>query len=751
MPLIAQASILDTIQKWFNYDEPQQVGATILFPTGGGTGIGTYNRGEMIFASTTALFYRLATGTEGQVIKMTSGIPAWGTDNAGSGGGAWSTSTNLIYTTDKVLTGGSATTTGGYQFEVIGSSLFDDVNIGGTLTYASSTNWDKGYAGYVIVNASSSKWDAAYNWYNGSSTTHNTWIGWLVSSSSNLNATYNWYNASSANINFAATEVLASSSRWDGTYSIVNASSSKWDASYAWYNSSSTAHNLWVSWLMSTSSNLNANYAWYSGSSTNINFAATEVLASSSKWDLTYSIVNASSSKWDSTYSLVNASSSKWDAAYGWGNHATYSYATTGSPITGFSGILGYDHGGTGTSTALANQYLWWGDGTGKLIQVSSSTFAGAGGGITSLNGLDGAAQTFATSNDTNVGLRIASAGTEHTFTPYWIGTLAADRFASSTHLTNAWAWYNASATTHNLAVSNVIASSSKWDATYSIVNASSSKWDLTYSLVNASSSNWDKGYAGYVIVNASSSKWDAAYGWYNSSSTNINLAATNVLASSSKWDLTYSYVNSSSTNWNAAHGWYAASSTNINFATTEVLASSSKWDLTYSIVNASSSKWDSTYSIVNASSSKWDLTYSLVNASSSKWDEAYSSRVNGGQATYMAKFSSATALATATLKFCFTLENASDTDDNVPIWTPDANITIRKQYCRTEGGTSVGITISDGTNAMESITCDSDGQADDGSLTNNTYSANERIEFDTGTVTGAVTWLNFCNYYSID
>jgi len=106
---------------------------------------------------------------------------------------------------------------------------------------------------------------------------------------------------------------------------------------------------------------------------------------------------------------------------------------------------------------------------------------------------------------------------------------------------------------------------------------------------------------------------------------------------------------------------------------------------------------------------------------------------------------------ATTTLKFCFTVENPTSTDDNIPIWTPDVNITIVKQYCRTQGGTSTQITISDGTNDMEAITCDADGQADDGSLTNNTFSANERMEFDTGTVTGNVTWVNFCNYYTVD
>lgn len=98
----------------------------------------------------------------------------------------------------------------------------------------------------------------------------------------------------------------------------------------------------------------------------------------------------------------------------------------------------------------------------------------------------------------------------------------------------------------------------------------------------------------------------------------------------------------------------------------------------------------------------------------------------------------------------CFSLENASSTaDTNIPIWSPRTAITITNQYCRTEGGTSATLQISDGTNNMETIVCDSDGQADDGSLTNNTFTANERVEVDVIAVSGSVTWVNFCNSYT--
>ncbi len=50
------------------------------------------------------------------------------------------------------------------------------------------------------------------------------------------------------------------------------------------------------------------------------------------------------------------------------------------------------------------------------------------GSGISSLNGLSGSSQTFATGTDTNLGLTIGSSGSTHTFTPTWTGSLAESR-----------------------------------------------------------------------------------------------------------------------------------------------------------------------------------------------------------------------------------------------------------------------------------------------------------------------------------
>jgi len=61
----------------------------------------------------------------------------------------------------------------------------------------------------------------------------------------------------------------------------------------------------------------------------------------------------------------------------------------------------------------------------------------GAGSGITSLNGLTGASQTFSNSNDVNVTLGINSVGTVHTFTMGWSGTLAKTRTLGTTVYTD--------------------------------------------------------------------------------------------------------------------------------------------------------------------------------------------------------------------------------------------------------------------------------------------------------------------------
>ena len=47
----------------------------------GGTGLSSYTAGDIIYASDTNVLSKLAKGTNGQVLKLSGGVPVWGTDN----------------------------------------------------------------------------------------------------------------------------------------------------------------------------------------------------------------------------------------------------------------------------------------------------------------------------------------------------------------------------------------------------------------------------------------------------------------------------------------------------------------------------------------------------------------------------------------------------------------------------------------------------------------------------------------------
>ena len=87
------------------------LGGTVLFPYQGGTGLASYSVGEMLYASGPGTLSRLlASGSEGQVVKMTSGIPAWGNDvsGTGTGGGEVHGILNSDWHTDVLLASVSA-------------------------------------------------------------------------------------------------------------------------------------------------------------------------------------------------------------------------------------------------------------------------------------------------------------------------------------------------------------------------------------------------------------------------------------------------------------------------------------------------------------------------------------------------------------------------------------------------------------------------------------------------------------------
>ncbi|MEK7101198.1 MAG: hypothetical protein AAB921_03815, partial [Patescibacteria group bacterium] len=106
----------------------------VLSQSRGGTGISSYTSGDILYVDNSGDLAVLPKGTNGQVLKLTGGLPAWGTDITSGGGGgatAWSTTTDslAVYpsdTSDVLIVGGSATSTANSILEVLGTSYFSN-------------------------------------------------------------------------------------------------------------------------------------------------------------------------------------------------------------------------------------------------------------------------------------------------------------------------------------------------------------------------------------------------------------------------------------------------------------------------------------------------------------------------------------------------------------------------------------------------------------------------------------------------
>jgi len=110
--------------------------ATLIYPYQGGTGFGSYTRGDLLVATSSSSFIKLPVGANGQVLKVSGGMPSWGTDLTGSGGsGLWATSTFGIYPIDSsydVVIGDTTTTSAPFWMDV----STGDLTISGNLISA---------------------------------------------------------------------------------------------------------------------------------------------------------------------------------------------------------------------------------------------------------------------------------------------------------------------------------------------------------------------------------------------------------------------------------------------------------------------------------------------------------------------------------------------------------------------------------------------------------------------------------------
>jgi hypothetical protein len=125
--------------------------------TGGATG-------DVVYLDAGGDWVNLAAGTNGQVLKLSGGLPSWGTDLTGSGGaGLWASTTDSLAmhpsdTTDVVVIGSNATTTTGKIFEVVGNSELDmasttALTVGGTayIDNLIATQFTTPYSNNIVV------------------------------------------------------------------------------------------------------------------------------------------------------------------------------------------------------------------------------------------------------------------------------------------------------------------------------------------------------------------------------------------------------------------------------------------------------------------------------------------------------------------------------------------------------------------------------------------------------------------------
>ena len=113
---------------------PLTSGVTGTLPVAnGGTNITTYTTGDILYASASNVLSKLVVGSDGQVLKLASGVPSWGTDATGGGGGsgAFATTTDsgieVIYpavsASDFTLGGAGVISTSKFHFDESASSL----------------------------------------------------------------------------------------------------------------------------------------------------------------------------------------------------------------------------------------------------------------------------------------------------------------------------------------------------------------------------------------------------------------------------------------------------------------------------------------------------------------------------------------------------------------------------------------------------------------------------------------------------
>lgn len=179
------------------------------------------------------------------------------------------------------------------------------------------------------------------------------------------------------------------------------------------------------------------------------------------------------------------------------------------------------------------------------------------------------------------------------------------------------------------------------------VVIASSSKWDSTYTTLCANSGTWNKSVLSDVALESSTAGLSTVRNIVAlteeafASLSEKNPSTLYVIVSSSSANfLPVSLFQDSTGNWESAYNTvYANSATTWNYQGTDIKNLSSNWESTYTSISTVSSNWDSTYTTVCAYSALWILDSTIdtgVRALTSNWNSAYTTvSTNSGSWNY--------------------------------------------------------------------------------------------------------------------
>lgn len=200
-----------------------------LAVTRGGTGLGSYTTGDILYASGATTLSALGIGSDGQVLTVSSGVPVWQNPGGGTGDGAigWLqrnlgvlSPTNI---TDDFAIGGIATSSA--KFQVFGNT--GNILTTGTLTLPNS-NTLTGVTNYTQFSQGISVGGASTYYINASGVANLnslTLAGNLAMNGGDLTTnqtTFNLLNSTATTINFAGAATSLNIGAASGTTTINN-------------------------------------------------------------------------------------------------------------------------------------------------------------------------------------------------------------------------------------------------------------------------------------------------------------------------------------------------------------------------------------------------------------------------------------------------------------------------------------------------------------------------------------------------